>query len=129
MPDIDMDFMQARRGEVIEYVVEKYGRNQVAQIITFGSLLAKGVIRDVARVLDIVDKSGLPYQLTPMGTIIEGETVAEVLAVINEAYTELQKDCGRVYSSIKIDWREGAMGRLGNKVNAVEEKLGRKLNS
>ena len=53
MPDIDMDFMQARRGEVIDYVVEKYGRNQVAQIITFGSLLAKGVIRDVARVLDM----------------------------------------------------------------------------
>jgi DNA polymerase-3 subunit alpha len=53
MPDIDMDFMQARRGEIIEYVVGKYGRNQVAQIITFGSLLAKGVIRDVARVLDM----------------------------------------------------------------------------
>ncbi|MDY0117353.1 MAG: DNA polymerase III subunit alpha, partial [Sulfurimonadaceae bacterium] len=53
MPDIDMDFMQARRGEIIDYVVEKYGRNQVAQIITFGSLLAKGVIRDVARVLDM----------------------------------------------------------------------------
>jgi len=83
----------------------------------------------VARVLDIVDQSGLPYQLTPMGTIIEGETVADVMAVINKAYEELQKDCGRVYSSIKIDWREGAMGRLGKKVNAVEEKLGRKLNS
>ncbi len=53
MPDIDMDFMQARRGEVIDYVTRKYGRNQVAQIITFGSLLAKGVIRDVARVLDM----------------------------------------------------------------------------
>ncbi|MEO1954739.1 MAG: DNA polymerase III subunit alpha, partial [Campylobacterales bacterium] len=53
MPDIDMDFMQARRGEVIDYVVKKYGRNQVAQIITFGSLLAKGVIRDVARVLEM----------------------------------------------------------------------------
>ncbi len=53
MPDIDMDFMQARRGEIIDYVVQKYGRNQVAQIITFGSLLAKGVLRDVARVLDM----------------------------------------------------------------------------
>ncbi|HEX5329547.1 DNA polymerase III subunit alpha [Sulfuricurvum sp.] len=53
MPDIDMDFMQARRGEIIDYVVQKYGREQVAQIITFGSLLAKGVIRDVARVLEM----------------------------------------------------------------------------
>ncbi len=83
----------------------------------------------VARVLDIVDRSGLPYQLTPMGTIIEGETVAEVLEVINRAYEELQKDCGRVYSTIKIDWREGAIGRLNNKISSVEAKLGRKLRS
>jgi DNA polymerase-3 subunit alpha len=55
MPDIDMDFCQARRGEIIDYVVNKYGRYNVAQVITFGSLLAKGVIRDVARVL------GMPY--------------------------------------------------------------------
>ncbi|MAD42993.1 MAG: DNA polymerase III subunit alpha [Arcobacter sp.] len=53
MPDIDMDFCQARRGEIIDYVVEQYGRANVAQIITFGKLLAKGVIRDVARVLDM----------------------------------------------------------------------------
>ncbi|MEA1915191.1 MAG: DNA polymerase III subunit alpha [Campylobacterota bacterium] len=53
MPDIDMDFCQARRGEIIDYVVDQYGRANVAQIITFGKLLAKGVIRDVARVLDM----------------------------------------------------------------------------
>ena len=83
----------------------------------------------VARVLDIVDRSGLAYQLTPMGTIIEGETVEEVLSVINQAYEELQKDCGRVYSSIKIDWRNGSVGRLNNKVTSVENALGRKLKS
>jgi DNA polymerase-3 subunit alpha len=55
MPDIDIDFCQSRRGEIIDYVVEKYGRYNVAQVITFGKLLAKGVIRDVARVL------GIPY--------------------------------------------------------------------
>lgn len=55
MPDIDVDFCQSRRGEIIDYVVEKYGRYNVAQVITFGKLLAKGVIRDVARVL------GIPY--------------------------------------------------------------------
>ncbi len=53
MPDIDMDFCQSRRGEIIDYVVKQYGRSNVAQIITFGKLLAKGVIRDVARVLDM----------------------------------------------------------------------------
>jgi len=83
----------------------------------------------VARVLDIVDRSGLAYQLTPMGTIIEGETVEEVMAVINAAYEELQKDCGRIYSSIKIDWRDGPVGRLNKKVGSVEAKLGRKLRS
>ncbi len=55
MPDIDMDFCQSRRQEIIDYVIRKYGRYNVAQIITFGKLLAKGVIRDVARVL------GMPY--------------------------------------------------------------------
>jgi len=53
MPDIDMDFCQSRRQEIIDYVIQKYGRYNVAQIITFGKLLAKGVIRDVARVLDM----------------------------------------------------------------------------
>jgi len=68
MPDIDMDFCQARRQEVIDYVVDKYGRANVAQIITFGKLLAKGVIRDVARVLD------MPYaQADAMAKLIPDE--------------------------------------------------------
>ncbi len=52
-PDFDIDFCMNRRGEVIEYVKEKYGRENVAQIITFGTLGAKTVIRDLARVLEI----------------------------------------------------------------------------
>ena len=55
MPDIDIDFCMRRRGEVIDYVNGKYGRDKVAQIITFGTLGAKAVIRDVGRVM------GLPY--------------------------------------------------------------------
>jgi DNA polymerase-3 subunit alpha len=53
MPDIDVDFCQERRGEVIDYVREKYGREAVAQIITFGTMAAKSVIRDVGRVLGV----------------------------------------------------------------------------
>lgn len=53
MPDIDVDFCYERRSEVIDYVVSKYGKNNVAQIVTFGTLAAKGVIRDVGRVLDM----------------------------------------------------------------------------
>ena len=53
MPDIDVDFCQERRDEVIQYVIEKYGRERVCQIITFGTMKAKAVIRDVGRALNI----------------------------------------------------------------------------
>ena len=53
MPDFDIDFCETRRGEVIRYVQEKYGRNQVAQIITFGKLKARAVLRDTGRVLQM----------------------------------------------------------------------------
>src|SRR5438445_10299039 len=53
MPDFDIDFCQERRGEVIDYVQKRYGRDQVAQIITFGTLQARGVLRDVGRVLQM----------------------------------------------------------------------------
>lgn len=53
MPDIDIDFCIERRGEVIEYVKEKYGEDNVSQIITFGTMKAKAVVRDVARALDL----------------------------------------------------------------------------
>lgn len=53
MPDIDIDFCFERRQEVIDYVVEKYGKDKVVQIVTFGTLAAKGVIRDVGRVMDL----------------------------------------------------------------------------
>ncbi len=53
MPDIDIDFCMNRRGEVIEYVTRKYGRDQVAQIITFNTMAAKAAIKDVGRALDM----------------------------------------------------------------------------
>jgi len=53
MPDFDIDFCQDRRGEVIDYVQQRYGRDHVAQIITFGTLQARGVLRDVGRVLQM----------------------------------------------------------------------------
>ena len=53
LPDIDIDFCMNRRGEVIQYVTEKYGREQVAQIITFNTLGARAAIKDVGRVLDM----------------------------------------------------------------------------
>ena len=60
MPDIDIDFCYERRPEVIEYVMNKYGRDRVVQIVTFGTMAARGVIKDVGRVLDF------PYAKTDM---------------------------------------------------------------
>jgi DNA polymerase-3 subunit alpha len=82
MPDFDIDFCQDRRGEVIAYVQQRYGRDQVAQIITFGTLQARGVLRDVGRVLQMpygqVDKLTKLVPQNPAAPItlaaaIEGE--------------------------------------------------------
>jgi DNA polymerase-3 subunit alpha len=72
-PDFDIDFCQARRGEVIEYVKDKYGRENVAQIVTFGTLGAKTVIRDIGRVLGLplneCDKLAKMIPETPGATL------------------------------------------------------------
>jgi DNA polymerase III subunit alpha len=66
MPDFDIDFCFERRGEVIDYVTQKYGINRVGQIITFGTLKAKAVLKDVARALDIsIDESNMITKLVP----------------------------------------------------------------
>jgi len=80
----------------------------------------------VSRSLDIIDKSGLPYQLTPMGTIIEGEW-AEVMAVVTACFERMRADCQRISTSVRIDYRAGPGGRLKSKVSSVEQKVGRKL--
>ncbi len=75
MPDIDTDFCQRRRGEVIEYMIQKYGKYNVAQVITFGKMLAKGVLRDVARVLDMPYKEADEFaKLIPekLGITLQG---------------------------------------------------------
>ena len=67
LPDIDVDFCERRRGEVIEYVTTKYGRENVSQIITFGTMKAKAVIRDVGRVMDMpyADVDRIAKQIPP----------------------------------------------------------------
>src|SRR5690348_10276793 len=66
MPDIDTDFDDEGRQKVIDYVVEKYGKNQVAQIVTYGTMAAKMSIKDVERVLDLpVPESNALAKLVP----------------------------------------------------------------
>ncbi|MFW5710575.1 MAG: DNA polymerase III subunit alpha [Spirochaetota bacterium] len=96
MPDFDIDFCFERRGEVIDYVTEKYGKDKVGQIITFGTLKAKAVLRDVGRVLDIpLSETNRIAKLVPgdLGITIDKAIEAEPrLKEIEEqggAYTEL----------------------------------------
>ncbi|MGO9338047.1 MAG: DNA polymerase III subunit alpha [Terracidiphilus sp.] len=87
MPDVDVDFCQNRRGEVIEYVTRKYGREQVAQIITFNTMAAKAAIKDCGRALD------LPYgdvdriaKLVPMTVGMTLERALEDVPELRKAY-------------------------------------------
>jgi len=86
-----------------------------------------GVSGYVSKIIDMIDKSGVAYQLTPMGTIVECNSMKEALKVIEDAY-ECLSDCERVYSSLKFDIRRNKSNRLKSKISSVEEKLGRSVN-
>lgn len=81
----------------------------------------------VGRIVDMIDQSGVAYQLTPMGTIIETDTMGEALAIVAKAYEQLEDDCGRVYSSLKFDIRKGRKNRLKQKIASVEKVLGKEV--
>lgn len=86
----------------------------------------ESVSGQVARILDVIDRSGVPYQLTPMGTILEGEW-AQVMAVVEACFELLKTDCSRISVQIKMDYRAGTEPRMCAKTQRVEEILGRKL--
>ena len=81
----------------------------------------------IARVMRIVIESGLPYKINPMGTVVEGEW-DELMTLIKQCHAEAMRDAARVVTSIKIDDYKGKGPRLEQKVESVEQKLGRKLN-
>ncbi|PIE04300.1 MAG: DNA polymerase III subunit alpha [Spirochaetales bacterium] len=98
MPDFDIDFCFERRGEVINYVNEKYGNDNVAGICTFGTLKTKAVLKDVARVLDIpFSESNAITKLVPEGKTPDGRKITVKTAL--EVEPELQKyyERGGVY--------------------------------
>lgn len=76
----------------------------------------------VARAIKIVKASGLPYRFGPMSTCIEGEW-DEAMAVVNQCFEELRKDCDRVLINLKADCRKGPGGRMQGKIKSVESKL------
>lgn len=85
------------------------------------------VSKQVSKVIDAIDKSGVPYQLTPMGTIIEASSMKEALGIVELAYEQLD-GCERVYSSLKFDIRKNCENRLKTKIESVKKVLNREVN-
>ncbi len=108
MPDIDVDFCMHRRGEVIQYVTEKYGREQVAQIITFNTLGARAAIKDVGRVLEI------PYadveRITKMVPNVLNISLTEAMQQ-EPGFAEAAKKDPRVDDVLKVALRLEGLAR------------------
>ena len=85
-----------------------------------------GIGTYVSRCLDIVDRSGMPYRLNAMGTVVEG-SFDDIMTLIARCHKAVAQDCERVSTIVKIDDRKGATGQLETKVKDVERRLGRKL--
>ncbi len=86
----------------------------------------ESVSEQVSRSLEIIDSSGLPYRLNPMGTVIEGE-FDEVISVVKKCFDRMSEDCSRISTGIKIDYRKGKKGRIESKIKSVESRLGKEL--
>jgi uncharacterized protein (TIGR00106 family) len=80
----------------------------------------------VARVLAVIDQSGVSYRLNPMGTVLEGEW-DEVMGVIKKCHEALAQDCRRISTSLKIDYRRHTASRMDAKIESVEDKIGKSL--
>jgi len=108
MPDIDIDFADSRRGEILDYIANKYGRQNFAQIITYGTLGAKAALRDMGRVLDIplseVDRVAKLIPALPVGT-----TIAQALERVPELKGIYDGDA-RMHEL--IDWAQKVEGRM-----------------
>ncbi len=84
----------------------------------------KGSSEYVSKVLKMIDESGVSYQLNPMGTSIETETLEEALDIVKRAYEVLEPYSNRVYSAITIDIRKGRTDGMTKKIASIEEKIG-----
>jgi uncharacterized protein (TIGR00106 family) len=83
----------------------------------------------VARIIEMIDSRGITYQLTPMGTIMEFDEVGQALRIVTDACGLLEKDCSRIYVTMKLDIRKGRSEGLTGKIASVETRLGRKLHT
>ncbi len=114
MPDIDIDFDDEGRQKVIDYVVDKYGRNQVAQIITYGTMAAKSAIRDVGRVLniplDVVDRVAKTYPNHAKATLQKIIEARDIEQKLKEDMTA--EDLDKAYRLRQMAQQEDQVGQM-----------------
>jgi uncharacterized protein (TIGR00106 family) len=80
----------------------------------------------VARILNLVDESGLDYRLNPMGTVVEGAW-EDLIALLTRCFRALEQDSSRISLQVKFDYRKGSASRLESKIESVKQKTGRDL--
>ncbi len=105
LPDIDIDFCMRRRGDVIQYVANKYGRDHVAQIITFGTLAAKAVVRDVGRVM------GLPYAKV--------DRVAKLIPDMTRSLAKAAKEVDELAAEVANDPEVSQIVQVGSRLEGL----------
>lgn len=79
---------------------------------------------EVSRVIAMIRDSGITYQLTPMGTIVETDTLDQALDLIRRAHDILEPSSNRIYATVKFDIRKGSTGRMAGKIRSVEKRIG-----
>lgn len=94
----------------------------LAELSIFPLDKGESLSKYVTKAVKIIQKSSLPYQLTPMGTCIEGD-FEDILEVVKKCFQELEPECNRIYLNLKIDFRQNREQGLINKVKSVQEKL------
>jgi len=125
MPDIDIDFDDEGRGKVMDYVIDKYGQNQVAQIITYGTMAAKSSLRDVGRVMNVplgeVDRvaKAFPQQLgaSLKGVLQEGDINAKLKDAMNK------EDRDRAYQFRKLAEKKDEIGEMIRSAKRLEGSI------
>ena len=110
MPDIDMDFPDDRREEVIDYVAQKYGKDCVAQMVTFNTMAAKGAVRDTARVMDAKDLGDRITRLIPSGPHVTLQGSIESERALSALYAENGQARALLDQAMKL---EGAVRSTG----------------
>ncbi len=81
----------------------------------------------VSKIIDMIDKEGIPYKLTPMSTVFEVDTMEKACEILDKAYKVLEPHSNRVYSVVKFDIRKGKTNRLKQKIESVEKQLGKEV--